>query len=73
MKTYYQGTYSHPLVAVDVERLLRMLDRMPGLQVMTQVTSEDELPLADEEDGHIAELLHKLGDVGFRVHMKSQK
>lgn len=73
MKTYYQGTYSHPLVAVDVERLLRMLDRMPGLQVMTQVTSEDEFPLADEEDGHIAELLHKLGDVGFRVHMKSQK
>lgn len=73
MKTYYQGTYSHPLVTVDVERLLRMLDRMPGLQVMTQVTSEDEFPLADEEDGHIAELLHKLGDVGFRVHMKFQK
>lgn len=73
MKTYYEGAYSHPLVAVDVERLLRMLDRMPGLQVMTQVTSEDEFPLADEEDGHIAELLHNLGDVGFRVHMKTKK
>ena len=73
MKTYHQGVYSDRLVAVDVERLLRLLDRMPGLEVVTQVTSEDDCRLADEEDGHAADLLTSLDRVEIRIYANRKK
>ena len=69
MRRYKLSPGSNFQVAVDVERLLRIMDRMPELKLFTQVDGDNVFPLADEEDGHLAEVLEKHGDITIQFNL----
>jgi len=73
MKTYKQKLVSTTQLAADVEMLVRIMGRMPGLFIYNQVDDTNPTPLSDEPYGQLAKIIKKIGYLNIQVHLIPKK